>query len=67
MLLSLAFRFVVRFSIIREKAGRVKEFMQKISPECAKAGESGARKTRVDFIDKLQRVGYNKHNKGAVR
>ncbi len=67
MLLSLAFRFVVRFSIIREKTGCVKEFMQKISPECEKAGGRGARKTRVDFIDKPRRVGYNKHNKGAVR
>ncbi len=37
MLLSLTFRFIIRFSIIREKAGRVKEFAQKIG---------------TDFIDK---------------
>ncbi|MCD7856940.1 MAG: hypothetical protein LUG55_03925 [Clostridiales bacterium] len=33
MLLSLAFRFIIRFSIIREKAGRVKEFTQKIGTD----------------------------------
>ncbi|MCD7919203.1 MAG: hypothetical protein LUG45_03875 [Clostridiales bacterium] len=37
MLLSLTFRFIIRFSIIREKAGRVKEFAQKIG---------------TDFVDK---------------
>lgn len=48
MLLSLAFRFIIRLSIIREKTGRVKEFGQKIG---------------ADFIDKRICSVYNKNIK----
>ncbi len=51
MLLSLTFRFIIRFSIIREKAGRVKEFTQKIG---------------TDFIDKRSCTVYNKNIKRTL-